>query len=97
MNLQHRNSVDILHAGIDLDKVVPTRQNLAKSSEVDRDLWVKNPFLVSRSKSWCSPVEVHTGFAFVSVTTQEFLVRRFAFQVAKARNVNSDRFDRSAA
>ena len=90
INLQHRNSVDVFHVGIDLHTIFPAWQNLAKSRQVKIHSRFAQRLLVRFAKSGGLPIEIDARSAFVSKASQKVLGGRLSFQIAKPRNVNSN-------
>src|SRR6266436_6507257 len=92
VDFEDGDSVDVLDVRIELDEIVPARENFSKAGYVNACARLKQGFLVGCAKAWRTPIEFRGGFAFVAETTEEFLVRRRVRQIAKARNVDAERF-----
>src|SRR6266700_7120498 len=83
MDLENRNPVDVFDVGVQLDEIVPARQDFAKARDSDSRARFEQSFLVSFAEAGRAPIEPHGGFAFVAVAPDEFLVRRSVRQIAE--------------
>ena len=59
MNFEDGNSVEVFDARVELDEVVPAREDFAETSNLDAGAGFENGFLVGFAEAGRSPAESH--------------------------------------
>ncbi len=90
------NAVDVFDGRIELNEILPARQNFTEAGDADSHLRFSQRFFVDIAETGRAPIEIDAGFAFIAVAAQETLRCRLAGQIAEASDVDAYRFSGTA-
>ena len=90
VDFEDRNAVNIFDAGVELDEIVPARENLAEAGDADAGAGLEKSLFVGFAEAGRLPVEFRRRLALVAKAAEEFLVGRSVLQVAETRDIDAE-------